>query len=184
MKMNPKSRAVPIFLRSLEETDIERTFRWHNDARLYEKLGDPFRPVSKTTELDWLRQKASYSVTEINLAICLNRNGEHIGNIYLREIDWIARKAASHIFIGNDKHRGKGYGQAAVCQLLQLAFLDLNLNRIFLQVLAGNVAAVKLYEKCGFELEGRLKMHAFKHGQYQDILVMGFSSEKFQNRIV
>ena len=56
----------------------------------------------------------------------------------------------------------------------------MNLNRIYLEVLADNIAAVKAYEKCGFELEGRLKNHSFKLGRYKDVLVMGISSDKFK----
>jgi RimJ/RimL family protein N-acetyltransferase len=176
----PKREALTVYLRALEESDIERTYCWHNDARLYDTLGDSFRPVSRASEAEWLRRKASYSTTEINLAICLSPTGEHVGNIYLRGIDWVARRSALHIFIGCSEHRSKGYGQAAVCQLLHRAFLDLNLNRIYLEVLADNIAAVKAYEKCGFELEGRLKNHSFKLGRYKDVLVMGISSDKFK----
>lgn len=184
MDYNPKKKsklkALSVYLRALEESDLERTYCWHNDARLYETLGDPFRPVSRTSEADWLRRKASYSNTEINLAICLNPTGEHIGNIYLREIDWVARRSVLHVFIGCSEQRGKGYGKAAVRQLLHSAFYDLNLNRVFLEVLADNTAAVKTYEKCGFQVEGRLKEHAFKLGQYKDVLVMGISSDKYK----
>ena len=169
-----------VFLRPLEETDLERTHHWHNDAGLYATLCDSFRPVSKTAELEWLRDKTKYSLKEINLAICLLPKGEHIGNIYLREINWIARRAVLHIFIGNFTGRLKGFGQQAIRKLLSHAFCELNLNRIFLEVLADNTSAIKTFEKCGFKTEGRLRSHAFKDGGYKDILVMGLCSEEFK----
>jgi RimJ/RimL family protein N-acetyltransferase len=182
MNNNPsqKPRVFPVFLRALEESDIERTYRWHNDAKLYDTLCSPYRPVSKACEADWLRRKTSCSNTEINLAICVNQTGDHVGNIYLRDIDWIVRSAGLHLFIGSSEHRGKGYGKAAVEQLLQRAFCDLNLNRVYLEVLADNTAAIRTYENCGFELEGRLKKHAFKLGRYKDVLMMGINSEKYK----
>ncbi len=170
-----------IVLRALEETDLERTHRWHSDPELYSRLVNPFRFVSKTAELEWLRRKAAYSANEVNLAICLRDNGEHIGNIYLREIDWISRRAFLGIFIGGPEHRGNGHGREALRQLLAHAFTDLQLNRVYLEVLADNAPAIKLYEGCGFTLEGRLRQHVFKNGSYKDVLVMGINKPETTN---
>ena len=175
MKTSPK-----IFLRALAETDLERTHRWHGDAELYATLGDSFRFVSATAEAEWLRRKTGYSPNEVNLAICLRTKSEHIGNIYLREIDWVARKAALHIFIGSKQHRGRGHGTRAIRLLLGHAFLDLNLNRIQLEVLADNTPAIKAYERSGFVAEGRLRGAVFKHGEYRDSLVMAILAKTFR----
>lgn len=168
-----------IRLRALEETDLERTHHWHNDPALYSTLGDSFRFVSQTAEAEWLRRKTGYTPNEVNLAICLRAKTEHIGNIYLREIDWVARKAALHIFIGATEHRGQGYGKQAIQLLLRHAFHDLNLNRVQLEVLADNAAAIKVYEQSGFVTEGRLRAAVFKNGEYEDSLVMGILAEDF-----
>jgi RimJ/RimL family protein N-acetyltransferase len=172
-----------VFLRALDEADIENCFSWHNDPRLYSTLGDAFRPVSKACEIDWLRRKSAYCADELNLAICLQKGGAHIGNIYLREINWVARRSALHVFIGSEEHRGKGHGYAAISQMLRIAFLDLNLNRVFLEVLADNVGAMRLYEKCGFESEGCLKKHAFKDGTYKDVLIMGITADQLKRKV-
>ena len=168
-----------LFLRALEESDVERTHIWHNDVGLYDTLGDSFRPISRTSELEWLRRKIAFSATELNLAICAKTTGEHIGNIYLRDIDWVARRGSLHIFIGVSEYRGKGYGREAVRQMLRLAFCELNLNRVYLEVLAHNSTAIKTYEACGFEMEGRLKNHCFKSGQFRDVLVMGITADNY-----
>jgi len=169
-----------IFLRALEEADLERTHRWHNDPELYSSLINAFRFVSKSAELEWLRRKTGYASNEVNLAICLRANGEHIGNLYLGHIDWVARKALLGVFIGRADHRGKGYGQEAIQQLLSHAFQDLNLNRVFLEVLADNAAAIKVYQKCGFVVEGRLRGHAFKNGSSKDVVIMGINNHEFK----
>src|SRR6266511_1340668 len=112
----------PVYLLALEFTDLERTLAWHNDRALYATLASPFRFVSRATEEEWLRQAQAASPQQINLAICLTAPEEHIGNIYLRDIDWVARRAELHIFIGDPRQRGKGYGRAAVRLLIDYAF--------------------------------------------------------------
>jgi RimJ/RimL family protein N-acetyltransferase len=168
-----------VILRALDEADLERTLRWHNDPALYANLGDGFRFVSRAAEAEWLRRKTTFTSDEVNLAVCLPARAEHIGNIYLREINWVARKATLHLFLGAKEHRGHGYGAQALHLILRHAFLDLNLHRIGLEVLADNAAAIKLYEKSGFATEGRLRDAAFKAGRHLDVLTMGILAHDF-----
>lgn len=163
----------PVYLRSLEMEDLARIHRWHNDPELYASLVPPHRFVSVATVEQWLRQRIAYSTDEVALAICLSANSEHIGNIYLRNINWVARHAVLNMFIGDPAHQSKGYGQAAIRLVMGHAFENLGLLRLCLKVIADNERAVKAYEKCGFQVEGRLRRHAYKEGQFKDVLYMG-----------
>lgn len=161
------------YLRALEVSDLEKCHKWHNDKSLYDTLVGPFRFVSKQAEHEWLNQKIAFSFNEVNLAICIKESDRHIGNIYLREINWIYRRAQLEIFIGDSEERSKGYGESAIRQLLSHAFFDLGLEKVHLRVLADNCTAIHVYEKCGFVVEGRLKNHVFKNGLWKDLIVMG-----------
>lgn len=162
-----------VYLRALDLNDLERTLKWHNDRDLYRSLVGTFRYVSRSAEEEWLRKLLAYSSTQLGLAICLAETSQHIGNIYLKDIDWVVRQATLDVLIGEIGQRGKGYGQAAMRSLIGHAFEDLSLLRLHLTVLEDNVAAIKLYEKCGFVVEGRFRRHAFKNGQFKDVLAMG-----------
>lgn len=171
----------PIYLRALEPSDLDRCHKWHNDRSLYETLWGPFRFVSIKSAETWIERKISYSFDEVNLAMCVQGADTHIGNIYLRQINWVCRHAELQIFIGERQQRSKGYGQSAVRQLLSYAFNDLGLNRVYLDVLSDNHAAIHIYEKCGFKIEGTLRNHAFKQGEWKDVTVMGVCLEDFRH---
>jgi RimJ/RimL family protein N-acetyltransferase len=160
-----------VYLRPLEAGDIERILKWHNDPALYDHLVGAYRPVTRASVETWLAQRRA-AENEVNRAICLCESDEHIGNIYLRDIDRVSGRAELHIFIGDTAHRSKGYGSAAVRQLVNHAFKELRLQRVFLLVLADNERAIRVYEQCGFEREGRLRRHVLKNGQFHDVLVM------------
>jgi RimJ/RimL family protein N-acetyltransferase len=162
-----------VYLRALEPSDVDRTRKWHNDPGLYDLLVSPFRYVSHAAEGQWLHSKAAYSQTEVQLAICLKEGDQHIGNINLTDIDWVSRHGCLGIFIGEAEHQSKGYGQQAVHLMLRHAFRDLGLNRVYLTVLDDNPRAIRVYEKCGFVIEGRLRQHAYKRGQFRDLILMG-----------
>jgi len=56
--------------------------------------------------------------------------------------------------------------------LLRHCFDTLNLNRAYLHVYAENLRAKRSYEKAGFVEEGRLREGVYKHGKYDDVIVM------------
>lgn len=72
----------------------------------------------------------------------------------------------------HDDFQGQGVGSALVALALDLADNWLGLWRIELQVFVDNTAAVHLYEKFGFEIEGALHELALRNGAYVDAYVM------------
>jgi putative acetyltransferase len=68
--------------------------------------------------------------------------------------------------------QGKGVGKALMQAGIDLADKWLNLTRLELEVYADNDAAIRLYERFGFEREGVLRQHAFRDGRYVDSIMM------------
>ena len=71
-----------------------------------------------------------------------------------------------------DDWQGKGVGTALMEAALDLADNWLNLTRIELTVYVDNSAAVALYKKFGFEIEGTHRRLAFRNGEYVDAYSM------------
>jgi L-phenylalanine/L-methionine N-acetyltransferase len=71
-----------------------------------------------------------------------------------------------------DDWQGKGVGTALIEAALDLADNWLNLTRIELGVYTDNAAAVALYKKFGFEIEGTHHRFAFRGGRYVDAYSM------------
>ncbi len=165
----------PVYLRALEQSDAILMHQWHNDRGLYELLGGTFHFVSRRAVEEWLERKTGYNAPrdEVSLAVCVTTSGKHIGNIYLRHIDWCMRHAEMQILIGDTGERAKGFGSSAIRQLLAYAFNELGLNRMYLYVLTDNSAAIRSYERCGFSVEGTLRGHLMKRGGPCDVHVMG-----------
>lgn len=76
------------------------------------------------------------------------------------------------ILIADKEARGKGYGKSAIKQLLEIAFNQLKLHKVWLVVFEENEKARGLYRKCGFQEEGILKDEYFVKGKYHDMARM------------
>lgn len=78
-----------------------------------------------------------------------------------------------------DDRQGQGIGTALMEATIDLADNWLNLTRLELEVFVDNIPAVRLYEKCGFMIEGTQVDFAFREGQYADVYLMA----RLRNRI-
>ncbi|MCA9796788.1 MAG: GNAT family N-acetyltransferase [Candidatus Eremiobacteraeota bacterium] len=156
-------------LAPLVEADLALLFEWINQRDL--QLGNgAFRPVSQSEHRSWY-EALPQRRDQVVFAVRQHSDDSLLGSCQLVNIDPLARNAELRIRLG--RLPGRGFGTEATRLLLDFAFGDLNLERVYLFVQEQNQAARRVYEKVGFEVEGRLRRHAFVDGQFRDILVMG-----------
>lgn len=68
--------------------------------------------------------------------------------------------------------QGQGIGCALMSALLDYADNWAQVLRVELTVYADNARAIALYQRSGFEIEGRMKAYALRGGAYVDTLAM------------
>ncbi|MBI5001699.1 MAG: GNAT family N-acetyltransferase [Euryarchaeota archaeon] len=157
-------------LRALERSDLSACVKWIGDSEVREFL--MFRyPMSMAEEERWFDNYLKSSTDRI-FAI-ETKDGKYIGNVGLHRIDLYDRHAELGVFIGDKAFWSKGCGTEAIMLMLDFAFAELNLHKVYLHHQAHNARARKCYEKCGFVEEGILKDHIFRNGKYIDAPVMG-----------
>ena len=84
----------------------------------------------------------------------------------------------------HDDFQGQGVGTSLLEAAVDMADNWLNLLRLELTVFVDNEPAVRLYKKCGFEIEGTLRQHSFRAGQYVDVYFMArLKPEQTTNRL-
>ena len=66
----------------------------------------------------------------------------------------------------------RGVASALMSAIVDLADHWLDLKRVELEVYTDNAAAIHLYEKFGFVIEGTKRKYAFREGEYVDTHVM------------
>ena len=139
-----------------------------------------YLPFSLMQEERWYeRLQARIERNEVVVLALETAEGVHIGSVGLENIDWKERSAALGIVIGKKDYWGQGYGTDAVRTMLRLAFAEMNLHRVYLQVDDDNERGIHCYEKCGFKREGRMRDCVFREGRYHSQLLMSVLSSEF-----
>ncbi len=169
------------FLRELTHADLALINQWRNDREVQRWLVSPFRFVAGEVDERWFDRYLGSRGGNVRLAVCEADSEHAIGAVYLLGIDWIARCGELGIWIGNKAAQGKGAGEFATRGMLRHAFADLGLRRVGLHVLADNERALRLYRKVGFVEEGRLRLAAFKEGEWVDLVAMALLSHEYQH---
>lgn len=161
-----------IRLRALTLDDAKTTWKWRNQDDVKNDFsGHPF-PVSYEEELAWYEKNIKLNFPNTTFGVEINSGGQLVGLTFLKNINMIFRHAEFAILIDGSQ-KGKGYGKDACYKTLEFAFKNLGLNKVYLKVRTDNVAAIKIYEACGFKIEGTIREDVYKQGHFYDQYYMG-----------
>lgn len=162
-----------ITIRSAEPTDAEALWRCYTSPRVVrDTLQLPFCSIES------MRQHLARNGEEDYQLVAVV-DGEVVGTIGLHTTTRprIRHKAMFGMMVRDD-WQGKGVGSALLQAMIDLADNWLNLTRIELTVYTDNEAAIALYKKFGFEIEGTHRKFAFRDGEFVDAYAMARIKEK------
>ncbi|QAV33347.1 Protein N-acetyltransferase, RimJ/RimL family [Fervidobacterium changbaicum] len=162
-------------VRPMEISDAPRFAQLINDEKTKEYLSLVL-PMNQYLKEEWIKKDA-ISHNQLNFSIEVN--GNLVGSAGLMRIDWVARSAEYGIAIFDSNYWNKGIGTEVTQMMLKYAFEYLNLNRIWLRVFENNQRAIRVYEKCGFIQEGRMRQARYFKGQYFDIVLMSILTDEY-----
>ena len=160
-------------VRDWRASDAEALPRHANDRRIWLGLRDAF-PHPYTPE-DAHRFLAMVAAQDPRTYFCIaSPHDEAIGAIgFLRHQD-VERFSAEIGYWLSRRHWGHGIATAALVAVTRHAIETHGLNRLYALPFAGNPASVRVLEKAGYVLEGRLHRSAFKDGRFVDQFLYAF----------
>lgn len=165
-----RDETAGIYLRPMTYADTDFIVKWRNKDTVRKNFVHQER-FTKEGHENWIRSKVETGQV-IQMMICLTEGNVPVGAVNIQHIDREQNKAEYGIFIGEDSARGRGIGTAAAKLMLRYCFEEEKLHRIYLRALAGNIAAIRSYEKAGFQHEGYSKEDARIGDEYIDIVWM------------
>lgn len=153
------------YLRKLEDNDAMNMLEWMHDPNVNCNFRFDF---SKMT-LDDVRNFIQNSFDEKNQHFAIvDEQNEYMGTISLKNINKVDNNVEYAIVTRTVAH-GKGLALEATKEILNYAFNELKLHKVYLNVLEENGRANRFYEKCGFKYEGMAKEMLYINGKYHNL---------------
>lgn len=166
-----------VLLIRMADCHLPNTYRWlHDSAELRRQVDCLEAPTEEGNQAYW-RANWQNSRRE-DYAIVAIADNRHIGNCGLCDIDASRKKAQLWIYLGDSY--GEGTGTAAVDQLLTRAFGALELDRVYLRVVASNPRALRFYQKLGFVEEGVSRQDTIADGCPVDAICMSMLKSEYR----
>lgn len=159
-----------VYLRLMEEKDIIYKVNWVNDPDVRRTLNFDF-PISEIGTKQWL-YKVSMDASRKDFIVCTIIDNKPIGYAGFINIDLKNSKAESYMGIGEKQYWGKGYAKDIRRILLEYAFKELGLNKVYSYIWVENKKMINLNKSMGFKIEGTLEKDVFSHGEFRDRVIM------------
>lgn len=158
---------APFEIRHSEAGDIEQIRQIYAHPSNYAAtLQLPFPPVEK-----WLKRLGDLPEGTFSLVAC--KGTEILGQLSLYLYPGLRRRHAANIGMGvKPSARRAGVGAALMSAAIELAEKWSAVRRIELEVYTDNEAALGLYRKFGFTIEGTMRQYAFRNGEFVDVHLM------------
>jgi putative acetyltransferase len=160
-----------VLIRRVRTTDAEGMARLMGDP---ETLGNLLQLPYPSVEA-WRTRLAEWDTPgRTDLLLVAEADGALVGNAGLNPVgNALRRRHAMGLGITVAKEwQGRGVGSQLMTALLDTADRWLGCLRIELTVYTDNAAAISLYRKFGFEVEGTHRAFALRDGRYVDALAM------------
>lgn len=169
-----------IYLRLMTAEDTDRIVRWRNNPRV-QKNFIYRKPFTREGHLAWIESRVNTGEV-IQFIICEKTTDRPVGSVYFRDISKEHRRAEYGIFIGEDDAVGQGIGSEACRLACEYGFSVEKWHKIMLRAFSDNRAAIRSYEKAGFEREACLKEEVYVDGVYRDVVLMGVINPREKER--
>ena len=156
-------------IRDYRPSDAESLAKHANNRKIWLGLRDAFPHPYTIEDANNFLQGSIPGLPRIHF--CIEIGGEAVGGIGLRPGEDVHRHTAEFGYWLAEEFWGQGIMSEAVPAFVNYCFKEFSLNRIFAMPHSKNPASVRVLEKAGFTLEGRLHKNVVKDGQVLDSLL-------------
>jgi RimJ/RimL family protein N-acetyltransferase len=171
-----------IRLRAIEPEDWEAFYAFDQDSELGRYDDYVYVPRSKEASKRWAEKRATEEHKDDQYFMVIETlAGEIAGAMNSHTCDARNGTFSYGVALG-EQYRRQGYASEAVILLLRYFFQELRYQKVTAHVYSFNEPSLRLHEKLGFQLEGRLRRMVYTNGQFFDEVLFGMTAEEFAMR--
>ena len=164
-------------LRNLQLEDIPTVLEWSKDTEFCLANEWSLELTEERIRTHWTGIIAEARDDLIRKGITFE--GQLVGYADLADINHFEARANLGYAIGNSSLWGRGLAFEGAKLMLELAFVDLKLERVTGEVNSANTRSLRVLEKLGFKLEGVFRQHETYRGVRGDVHWFGMLREEY-----
>ena len=157
-------------LREYNETDLNDIHEYGSDPEVVKYMH--FGPNTHQDSQNFLNQaigkQSMEPRTDYPLAVVLKSEDKLIGGC---RINKVSENEAHLGYILNRTYWGNGYATEAAKAMVEFAFNELGVHRVYADCHPENAASIRILEKLGMLNVGRSRDYMIFHGEYSDTLL-------------
>lgn len=156
-------------MKPLSADHLDHVMTWINDPDIVKNFQHFDKQFTREDELGFIKKLIASDSNRVFSVF--DEENNYVGQVGLNQISWENKLGRLAVFVKKE-HQGKGYAQEMIRLILDKAFKELGLHKVWLVVYADNAKAIHIYEKLGFQKEGVLKDEYYWQGRYHDMMRM------------
>lgn len=165
----PTIHGDKVVLRPMVASDADHMWRDVHDEEA-NRLTGTHGAISRDKIDAWCASRSDQD-DRLDLAVADAATGEWLGEVVINE--WDADNKSCNFRIAlSESARGRGVGTEATTLIVDYVFDVLGVNRVELEVYAFNPRAMRVYERVGFQPEGRRRQALQWDGEFVDAIIM------------
>lgn len=178
------SKGFSVSLRMLSVDDADAIAEHANDYDVVYNIAElgtfPF-PYNRSDALEFIDSatRALINGSEFHYAVVIKGTDELVGIAGIKNIDYKNRKCEVGYWLGK-QFWGRGYASEAVSLLLYVAFMSLNLNKVYATVFTFNERSAAVLQQLGFKREGVIRENIFHVDKFVDDIMFGLLRSEYK----
>lgn len=146
---------------------------WAGFDSIFDLTCRPISPLGKRVVPDGKVNRLSYVIS-----------GE---KTLLGRFSWFDYNPRNHSaefgYIVNPLFRGQGHAKKMLMEAFSFIFASTSINKLYCQTAEYNLPSVKLLERIGMKLDGKLRQHHEKDGKLYDDMVFSILRSEWENLV-
>jgi RimJ/RimL family protein N-acetyltransferase len=171
-----------LMLRELRATDEDDIHEYASDPEVVQLMiwGPNTREATRDFLARALEAQTQWPRADVGLAIELKSERRMIGSIGLRMKDG-GNHTADFGYVLNRNYWGHGYMTESARAILNVAFNQLNLHRVWATCHTQNRASYRVMEKLGMRREALFVKNAMEKGEWRDTYLYAILAEEWRD---
>ena len=163
-------------LRPFTMDDVPALVKYANNKKISRFMTDRFpHPYSEEAARKFIEFTLTHAPLQIN---AIEIDGEAAGGIGIHPQEDVMRINAELGYWLAEPYWRKGVVSRAIPMMIEYAFNNFDIRRIYARPYGNNLASQAVLEKCGFKLEGRFSKTILKDGELLDELIYAIRKEE------